>query len=262
MAFGIADLSIVPVRKEQSERSEMISQILFGELFEILEITDKWLLVRLQVDDTEGWISRNMYLPVTEEYAARYTEEQPMLTTEVFNIVRKEGDYGNKLIVAGSVLPFFEAEKQHFSIGEDSYTLVTKPRNVGMDSLRELIIEYALKYYNAPYLWGGRSPYGIDCSGLVQMAYRMAEMKLPRTVTEQVNCGQNFSFIEEALPGDLAFFGDETDVTHVGILWEQNRIIHASGRVRVDRVDHQGIFNEELKRYTHNLKVIKRMIVE
>lgn len=262
MAFGMADLSIVPVRKEQSERSEMVSQVLFGELFEILEITDKWFFIRSEVDGTEGWISRNMCLSVTDEYAALYKEELPMLTTEVFNIVTKEGDYGNKLIVAGSVLPFFEAEKQHFSIGEDKYTLVTKPHNVGVNSLRELLIEYALKYYNAPYLWGGRSPYGIDCAGLVQMVYRLAEIKLPRTVTEQVNCGQNFSFIEEALPGDLAFFGDETDVTHVGILWEQNRIIHASGRVRVDRIDHQGIFNEELKRYTHNLKVIKRMIVD
>ena len=262
MAFGIADLSIVPIRKEQSERSEMVSQILFGELFEILEVTDKWYHVKSQVDGTEGWISQNMCLPVSDEFAGQYREEPPMLTTEIFNIVTKEGDYGNKLIVAGSVLPFFNAENQKFSIGEDTYTLMTKPRNVGMDSLRELIIEYALKYYNAPYLWGGRSPYGIDCAGLVQMVYRLAEIKLPRTVTEQVNCGQNFSFIEEALPGDLAFFGDETEVTHVGILWEQNRVIHASGRVRVDRIDHQGIFNEDLKRYTHNLKVIKRIVLD
>lgn len=261
MSFGIADLSIVPMRREQSERSEMVSQILFGELYEILEITDKWVYIKLLHDGYEGWIDRKMCMPVSDEYAAKYKEEVPVLTTEVFNIITKEGDYGNKLIVCGSVLPFLDAESRKMLIGEDTYTLVTRPKDVGIDSLRELIIGYALMYYNTPYLWGGRSPYGIDCSGLTQVVYRMAGIDLPRDASLQVGCGQNFSFVEEALPGDLAFFGDEEGaVTHVGILWEQNRIIHASGRVRVDKIDHQGIFNEQMKRYTHNLKVIKRII--
>ena len=135
-------------------------------------------------------------------------------------------------------------------IGGDTYTLVSKMKDVGIDSLRDLIIGYALMYYNTPYLWGGRSPYGIDCSGLSQIVYRMAGIDLPRDASQQVTLGQNYSF-----------FGDETGaITHVGIIWEQNRIIHASGRVRVDKIDHQGIFNEDLKRYTHNLKVIKRIL--
>ncbi len=259
--FGVADLSIVPVRKEQSERSEMVSQVLFGELFEIIETAEKWVFIRLLHDGYEGWIDKKMYLPVTDEYAEKYRSETPVLTTEVFNIVIKEGDYGNKLIVSGSVLPFFNADTNKLQLGEDTYTLVTRLKDIGIDSLRDLIIEYALMYYNTPYLWGGRSPYGIDCSGLVQMVYRMAGMDIPRDASAQVTCGQNLSFVEEALPGDLAFFGDDMGaITHVGILWKQNRIIHASGRVRVDKIDHQGIFNEELKRYTHNLKVIKRLI--
>lgn len=263
MAFGIADLSIVPMRREPSERSEMVSQVLFGELFELVEETEKWVYIRLLHDGYEGWIDRKMLLSVTEEFAVRYQSETPMLTSEVFNIVTKEGDYGSKLIVAGSVFPFFDAEGKQMQIGEDRYTLVSKIRDVGIDSLRDLIIDYALMYYNTPYLWGGRTPYGIDCSGLVQMVYRMAGIELPRDASQQVGYGQDFSFVEEALPGDLAFFGDETGaITHVGILWEQNRIIHASGRVRVDKIDHQGIFNEDLKRYTHNLKVIKRIIEE
>lgn len=260
MSFGIADLSLIPMRSEKSDRSEMISQILFGEMYQVLEMDEKWVYVRLIHDGNEGWIDRKMYVPVSDEYVVKYRSESPMLTTEVFNIVTKDGDYGNKLIVAGSVLPFFDAITKKMTIGEDSYTLVSKIKDVGIDSLRDLIIEYALMYYNTPYLWGGRSPYGIDCSGLVQIVYRMAGIDLPRDAADQVNGGQDFSFVEEALPGDLAFFGDDTGViTHVGIIWEQNRIIHASGRVRVDKIDHQGIFNEELKRYTHNLKVIKRI---
>lgn len=261
MSFGIADLSIIPMRSEKSDRSEMVSQILFGEVYEVLEMHEKWLYVRLIHDDYKGWIDRKMYVPLSDEYVADYRSESPMLTTEVFNIVMKDGDYGSKLIVSGSVLPFFDAITKKMRIGEDTYTLVSKIKDVGIDSLRDLVIGYALMYYNTPYLWGGRSPYGIDCSGLVQIVYRMAGIDLPRDAADQVTGGQDFSFVEEALPGDLAFFGDDTGmITHVGIIWEQNRIIHASGRVRVDKVDHQGIFNEDLKRYTHNLKAIKRII--
>lgn len=261
MSYGIAELSIVPMRREKSERSEMVSQVLFGEMFQVLETEEKWVYIRLIHDGYEGWIDRKMYLPVSEDYVVKYRSENQVITTEVFNIVMKEGDYGNKLVVAGSVLPFFNADTKKIQVGEDPYTLVSKIKDISIDSLRDLIIEYALTYYNTPYLWGGRSPYGIDCSGLTQIVYRMAGIDLPRDASQQVLCGQNFSFVEEALPGDLAFFGDDMGaITHVGIIWEQNRIIHASGRVRVDKIDHQGIFNEELKRYTHNLKVIKRII--
>ena len=261
MAFGIADLSVIPMRREKSERSEMVSQILFGEIYEVLEEEDKWICVHLIHDGYEGWIDRKMYREVSDEYIGRYRSETPMLTTEVFNIITKDGDYGHKLIVSGSVLPFFDADTKKIQVGDDTYTLVSKLKDVGIDSLRDLIVEYALMYYNTPYLWGGRTPYGIDCSGLSQMVYRMAGIDIPRDASLQVLEGSDYSFVEEALPGDLAFFGDDMGaITHVGILWEQNRIIHASGRVRVDKIDHQGIFNEDLKRYTHNLKVIKRLI--
>ena len=253
MSYGIADLSIVPMRSEKSERSEMVSQILFGEVFEILEVDEKWVYVRMLHDRYEGWIDRKMYLEVTEEFIGKYKAEVSVLATEVFNIVVKDGDYGNKLVVSGSVFPFFDATTKKMQIGGDTYTLVSKMKDVGIDSLRDLIIGYALMYYNTPY--------GIDCSGLSQIVYRMAGIDLPRDASQQVTLGQNYSFLEEAMPGDLAFFGDETGaITHVGIIWEQNRIIHASGRVRVDKIDHQGIFNEDLKRYTHNLKVIKRIL--
>ncbi len=261
MAFGIADLSIIPMRREPSERSEMVSQILFGELYEILEETEKWIYVRLFHDGYEGWIDRKMYVCVNDEYLQTYQSNIQVLATEVFNIVTKEGEWGNKLLVSGSVFPFYNADTKKMRIGNDVYTLVSKIKKVNVQNLRDLLVSYALMYYNTPYLWGGRSPYGIDCSGLSQIIYRLCGINLPRDASQQVVWGQDLSFVEEALPGDLAFFGDEIgNITHVGIIWEQNRIIHASGRVRVDRIDHQGIYNEELKRYTHNLKVIRRIL--
>ena len=115
-------------------------------------------------------------------------------------------------------------------------------------------------FYNAPYRWGGRTPNGVDGAGLVQMVYRLAGITIPRYIDQQAGAGQVLSFLEEAQPGDLAFFGDSSGaVTHVGILWEQGRIIHASGKVRVDKIDHHGIFNEDLKRYTHTLKVVRQI---
>lgn len=261
MAFGIAELSIIPIRREKSERSEMVSQVLFGELYEVFETDREWVYIRLVHDGCEGWIDGKMHKEVEEEYAQRYWETDQVLVNEVFNLVLKEGDWGNKLIVAGSVLPFYDAYERRLKVGDDIYTVVSSMKERGVDNVRDLLVQYALKYYNAFYLWGGRTPYGIDCSGLTQMAYRLTGIPLPREIDQQVEAGQTLSFVEESLPGDLAFFGDETGViTHVGMFWEPGRIIHVSGRVRVDKIDHHGIFNEEIKRYTHALKVIKRFV--
>jgi cell wall-associated NlpC family hydrolase len=128
-------------------------------------------------------------------------------------------------------------------------------------AIRKLIIQQALLFFNAPYLWGGRSPFGIDCSGFSQIIYKMAGIRLPRDAKDQVLLGTALSFVEETLPGDLAFFDDdEGNIKHVGILWEKNKIIHASGKVRIDNVDQFGIFNVDTKRYTHKMRVMKRYI--
>ena len=123
---------------------------------------------------------------------------------------------------------------------------------------KKKLIENALMYLNAPYLWGGRSPLGIDCSGFTQMVYRLQGINLPRDAYQQAEVGTTLSFIEESDPGDLAFFdNNEGKITHVGIILEENHIIHASGKVRIDRIDQQGIFNTEIGTHTHKLRLIK-----
>lgn len=264
MDFGIADLSIIPVRSEPSERSEMVTQILFGEQYEILEEIEKWAYVRLLYDDYCGWIDAKMVTMVEEAFVNGMDTKDAAMASETFNIISRTNTWGNKLIVPGSDLPYFDKSDKSFMIGDSDYSLNGAYTELpGDKGIRESVIDCALKFFNAPYLWGGRTPYGIDCSGLTQIVYKLNGIKLKRDAGQQVIGGDTLSFVEEALPGDLAFFGDEDGlITHVGIIWKHHKIIHASGRVRIDNVDHQGIYNEELKRYTHSLRTIKRIIRE
>jgi cell wall-associated NlpC family hydrolase len=129
------------------------------------------------------------------------------------------------------------------------------------ENTSEQVPEFALHFLDAPYLWGGRSIFGIDCSGLTNVVFKMAGIHLRRDAWQQSEQGILVSFIDEARPGDLAFFNNEEGkIVHTGIILDQKKIIHASGRVRIDTLDHYGIFNEEQKRYTHQLRLIKRMI--
>lgn len=262
MNYGISELSIIPVRKEPTERSEMVTQILFGEHFEILEGLENWSKVKLAFDNYEGWVDTKMISPIEENLYQDLNKELQVVANDTFNLVFQEKDYSNKLIVPGSSLPFCDLDKKSFKIADKSYSYQGKvSENSTDDYLRDSIIESALKYFNSPYLWGGRTPYGIDCSGLTQIVYKLNGIVLPRDASQQVLTGETLTFVEEALPGDLAFFDNEDGkINHVGIIWDRHKIIHASGKVRIDNVDHQGIFNVDKKRYTHKLRVIKRII--
>ncbi|NOR88170.1 MAG: hydrolase Nlp/P60, partial [Bacteroidales bacterium] len=152
--------------------------------------------------------------------------------------------------------------KEMRDINDDSFVISANSNLYSFEpSNRDGIVEMTELFINAPYLWGGKTPFGVDCSGLTQSVYKMAGIQLKRDASQQATQGEVLNFLEEALPGDLAFFdNEEGHITHVGIILADNEIIHASGKVRIDKIDHQGIYNIELGKYTHQLRLIKRML--
>ncbi len=260
MNFGISSLSIIPVRKEPSEKSEMVTQILFGEHFEIKEQMVGWSYVVLAYDGYEGWIDSKMITPLKWHALRKLERSAVAVSGDIISIV-PVNDEQNLMLVAGSTLPVWRPYLKKFTVNRETYKSAGEIFYGKHKDPRNVIIKQALKYFNAPYLWGGRSPFGIDCSGFTQVIYKMIGIKIPRDASQQVKMGTALSFVDEAEPGDLAFFDDEEgNIVHVGILWKRNKIIHASGKVRVDNVDHFGIFNVDLKRYTHKMRVMKKII--
>lgn len=261
MKYGISNLSIVPVRTEPAEKSEMCTQILFGERYSVSEETEKWNRVILEFDGYEGWIDKKMVNEVSEEEFIRSKTEPSLITTDIFNIVQPIKKYNNFLIVAGSTLPQYNKKEKTFQVGSAQYNIQKSGIADKATDIRSAIIDNALKYFNAPYLWGGRSPFGIDCSGFTQILYKMAGIAIPRDASKQVEEGDGLSFVEEAQPGDLAFFdNDDGKIIHVGIIWEKNKIIHSSGKVRIDNVDQFGIYNIDTRRYTHKMRLMRNII--
>ena len=260
MNYGISNLSIIPVRKEPSEKSEMVTQILFGEHFEMREQMVGWTSVKLEYDGYEGWVDSKMITPIPARSLSKIQNSPTAVTSDVITIVPVSEEQ-NLMLVAGSTLPVWRPYLKQFSIPKETYLATGEVVYGDLKNPREIAITQALKYFNAPYLWGGRTPFGVDCSGLTQIIYKMIGIKLPRDASEQVSMGTAMSFVDEAEPGDLAFFDDEEgNIVHVGIIWKRNKIIHASGQVRIDNVDQFGIFNIDTNRYTHKMRVMKKII--
>ncbi len=255
MKYGIAYLSIVPIRKEASHKSEMVSQLLFGETYEVIQENSNWLLIRCSYDNYEGWIDSNQHREINEKEFLNIMENASGVALELVNSAAS--GYHSIPIVAGSNLPFFDG--MNFKIGKEKFiyngqAIQNEAKNIA------LFERVAMRYLNAPYLWGGRSPFGIDCSGFTQVVYKFTGIKLLRDAYQQAEQGSVINFIEETQPGDLAFFSNEAGtIIHVGIILKDQRIIHSSGKVRIDKIDHFGIYNSELKKYSHQLKVIKRV---
>ncbi len=249
MEYGICNLSIVPIRAEPSDMSEMVSQMLYGDHFKILESRKKWSRIRLAFDNYEGWVDNKQFATITEANYAEFETRPSMLSADVVDIITGPDNQLFSLCL-GSNIALCSFLAHHF---EGKYIAGVLPK--------ERLVETALLYLNSPYLWGGKTPFGIDCSGFTQMVYKLNGYKLLRDASQQATQGEALSFIEESEPGDLAFFdNDEGKITHVGIIMKDNYIIHAHGKVRIDRLDHSGIFNYDVRSHTHKLRVIKRIV--
>jgi uncharacterized protein YgiM (DUF1202 family) len=249
MQYGICNLSIVPLRFGATDTSELVSQVLYGDFFKVLEQRKKWSKIRLDFDGYEGWIDNKQYLEIKD---SQFKELQKSVPIYALDLVEFIENTQKELfpIPLGASLNGLKI-LNHLHDGNTTSGIQKK----------ENILNTAFYYLNTPYLWGGKTPFGIDCSGFTQMVYKLNGYKLLRDASQQANQGEALSFIEESEPGDLAFFDNtEGDIIHVGIIMKDNYIIHAHGKVRIDRLDHTGIYNSELKIHTHKLRVIKKII--
>lgn len=256
--FGICNLALVPLRESASHQSEMTSQLLFGDHFEIIEFIDKWILIRTAYDDYHGWINAEQYTCVDINSYVALHDLKHILGLQIDHTVTQLKDKQQLNLIAGSSLSFFETGQ--IRINDELYEVAGSIVVPDQSKFNEEIISAARFYLHTPYLWGGRSPFGIDCSGLTQMVFKQFGIRLKRDARQQVGQGIVVDFLQSARAGDLAFFdNDEGNIVHVGIMLGNQQIIHASGRVRIDAIDNQGIYSEELKRYTHKLRIIKRL---
>ena len=256
--FGITNLSIVPCRKEPSDHSEMVTQLLFGDHFEIIESQGSWCKIKIAYDDYECWIDKKQFLPIAEPSFDLLNTGELFCVNELVKIITDKNISQHFPIVIGSTLPnFYDGE---CAVENATFLYDSAFVNGFLPFTKSGIVEIGMMYLNSPYLWGGKTPFGIDCSGFTQMVYKLNGIKIKRDAHQQAEQGETLSFVEEAEAGDLAFFdNDEGKIVHVGIVMDNNKIIHASGKVRIDGFDHHGIFNNDKKDYSHRLRLLKRI---
>ena len=239
MEYGICTQSAIAMRKENSHASEMASQLLYNELYVKLDKKSEWILIRTELDQYEGWIPAKQHHPINENEFLQLKDSKLLIVNQPV------ANYKGRIVSFGT--PLFEPAECAAEMPQ-----AFQP---------QAMIDNARKLLGAPYLWGGRTVMGIDCSGFVQLCARSAGLLLPRDASQQIQCGEVVYFLQETQPGDLAFFGNENGtITHVGIIIGNEQIIHASGEVRIDYLDQTGIFNKETGIHTHQLVGVKRMI--
>lgn len=255
MEYAVVNVPAAPVRRKPDHRKEMVNQLLFGETVKIIKQKGAtWVKIKSLHDAYEGWLTTTLLKEVDESFA---NSRAAFVTTDMLGTIIM-GD--KKIYVpAGSSLPFFDNGKGR--LGDEEFSFGGYYRN--RDEQRtetELIRKLTTSWLHAPYLWGGRTPLGIDCSGFVQVIYKVLGTDLPRDAWQQAQEGKAVKNLEEALPGDLAFFDNKEEIVHVGILLGDDMIIHASGKVRIDGIGRKGIINAETGKRTLRLRAIRRVL--
>ncbi len=254
MNFGICNLNSIALRQEPCDKSEMVSQVLFGESFKIIDSQREWHKIITDFDFYEGWVLNYQIAEIEEETYHKLNKEDSFISDELVTFISNK-DHLQTLTI-GATLPFFNNNSFGFNAMKFDFDGKTK---TGKQS-KKSIVNTAYLFLNTSFLWGGRTPFGIDCSGFTQMVYKINGYSLLRDSSQQASQGEVLSFIEESEPGDLAFFdNEEGEIIHTGIILENNHIIHCHGKVRIDRLDQSGILNVDTKRHTHKLRVIKQV---
>ncbi|HEY9008871.1 C40 family peptidase [Ohtaekwangia sp.] len=258
--YGVCRLSVLSVRTEPSDKAEQATQLLFGDHYEVIDRSkdNKWLRIRIYFDQYEGWIDALQHHAVSKDYIEYLEKSELKITTDLTSSLLY--NKSPLAILMGSMIPISSSEL--FKM-EEQFAFNGESKNVGQKREFEFLRNVAVKYINAPYQWGGKSPFGIDCSGFTQMVFKICGYKLLRDSSQQANQGKSVKEFSQAKPGDLAFFKNAEDkVTHVGILLAEEKIIHASGRVRIDHLTAEGIVNGETKNLSHTLSHVRRILAE
>ena len=259
IGYGIGYLAVIPIRKHPFHSSEMTSQVLFGETFTILEKYHNWRRIRCSYDNYGGWVNQSEYQQIAEDTFVALSNLPLSVATDLVQVMLDHTRNRMFPVLIGSSLPGLQ--NQSFEIEGVQYSFDGASVAPGIGTHCRKLVENAYMYLHSPYLWGGRMPFGIDCSGFVQMVYKLCGIPLLRDSSQQATQGEIVNLLSEAHPGDLAFFdNEEGEINHVGILLDRQTIIHASGKVRTDMIDHHGIFDEQNKQYTHKLRLIRRII--
>ncbi|MDO4881225.1 MAG: C40 family peptidase [Capnocytophaga sp.] len=251
--FAICYLSIIPVRLEPSHKSEQVTQMLYGETCIITKKNnDGWCYVRIDFDNYEGWVNQKQLQLIDEITYYEIKDTLPRYAADLFDFVQlSDNEDDIQTITLGATVSNAPA-LGHIFRGE-----------IQQGVSRKNLIKLAFQYLNAPYLWGGKTPLGIDCSGLTQMVYKLSGVALPRDASEQAKLGTHIQHLSDSEIGDLAFFNNDAGrITHTGIILGNGYIIHAHGKVRVDRINENGIFNLDNEEYTHKLRMIRRFLYE
>lgn len=251
--FGFLHIPLAPLRLLPSDQSEMTSQVLFGELFTILQKEGNWVQIQLVQDAYIGWMDVKGFKEISESVFNQLKLSYKALTSDIFSEISSEN--GTFWVPMGSVLPFFLESQFEMDFNTFSYKGSVAP----FDPTEKILIQKAKSFLKAPYLWGGKTIFGVDCSGFTQIVMGQFGLQLPRDAYQQANVGELVSFVSEAKTGDLAFFENaDGKIIHVGLILPDSQIIHAHGEVRIDSLDDMGIFNKKTGKHSHRLRFIKR----